>query len=116
MAWLNLKEDITGYYGVLLAKMMFDLQVPSDATYGKHNSLSGTRNDLVVTLPTLYPADLTDISGSVAVKTSGLKLSVNQVNSGYRISGDAGMAINGTCSQAFALNLISLIGSLGSAR
>ena len=110
----NLLEDITSY-GVL-AKMMFDLQVPSDATYGKHNILSGTRNDLVATVPTLYPADLTDISGAVAVKTSGLKLSVNQVNSGMRISGDAVMAINDVKSQTFAINLISLVGSLGSAR
>ena len=36
----NLLEDISAY-GVL-AKLMFDLQVPSDATYGKHNILTGT--------------------------------------------------------------------------
>ena len=54
----NLLEDITGY-GVL-AKMLFDLQVSSDATYGKHNILSGTRNDLVVTIPPLVNADTTN--------------------------------------------------------
>ena len=53
----NLLEDITGY-GVL-AKMMFDLQVSSDATYGKHNILSGTRNDLVVLIPALVTEDAT---------------------------------------------------------
>ena len=51
----NLLEDITAY-GVL-AKMMFDLQVTSDATYGKHNILSGTRNDLVITFPTFGATD-----------------------------------------------------------
>ena len=34
----NLLEDITAY-GVL-AKLMFDLQVPTDATYGKHSITS----------------------------------------------------------------------------
>jgi hypothetical protein len=51
----NLLEDITAY-GVL-AKMMLDLQVSSDATYGKHSILSGTRNDLVVTFPTVADTD-----------------------------------------------------------
>ena len=36
-------------YG-LLAKMLFDLQMPSDATYGKYNMLCGTRSDLVAKL------------------------------------------------------------------
>ena len=73
----NLLEDITAY-GVL-AKMMFDLQVPSDATYGKHNILSGTRNDLVVTFPTF---GATDFSATPETKLSAIKLSANQVNSG----------------------------------
>ena len=89
----NLLEDITAY-GVL-AKMMFDLQVPSDATYGKHNILSGTRTDLVVTLPTI--AD-TDISTTPTGKLTGLRISVNQINSGIRISGDAALASAATCS------------------
>ena len=106
----NLLEDITAY-GVL-AKMMFDLQVPSDATYGKHNILSGTRNDLVVTMPAIVVADLT----AVPPKISDIRLSANQVNSGYRISGDGLVASGTTKSKTFALNLISLIGSLGSSR
>ena len=68
----NLLEDITAY-GVL-AKMMFDLQVPSDATYGKHNILSGTRNDLVVTFPTF---GATDFSATPETKLSAIKLSAN---------------------------------------
>ena len=107
----NLLEDITAY-GVL-AKMMFDLQVPTDATYGKHNILSGTRNDLVVTLPTIA---YTDISTTPTGKLTGLRISVNQINSGIRISGDEAFASAAICFQTFAINLISLIGSLGSSR
>ena len=53
----NLLEDITAC-GVL-AKIMFDLQVPTDACYGKHNILSGTRNDMVVPIPVTVAADFT---------------------------------------------------------
>ena len=109
MAWKQFLEDITAY-GVL-AKLMFDLQVPSDATYGKHSITSGTRNDLVVRIPTFAA---TDFSGAI-FKDFGL--SVNQVNSGARITGDgATFAASTTASTTLALNLISLIGSLGSSR
>ena len=110
----NLLEDITGY-GVL-AKMLFDLQVSSDATYGKHDILSGTRNDLVVTIPPLVNADTTNGTAATQLLLAGVKLSANQCNSGFRISGDTVMADATTKSQTFAINLISLIGSLGSAR
>ena len=42
----NLLSDIDNY-GVL-AKMLFDLQVPTDSTYGKYNILAGTRNGFVL--------------------------------------------------------------------
>ena len=42
----NLLED-TDNYG-LLAREYFDLQVSTDASYGKYSVLTGTRNDLVV--------------------------------------------------------------------
>ena len=90
---------------------MFDLQVPSDATYGKQNILSGTRSDLVVPLPTLVGADFT------GAKFTAFGLSAYQINSGTRVSGNAGvMAASATCTTTLALNLISLIGSLGSSR
>jgi len=41
----NLLQDIDNYG--LLAKVLFDLQQPTDATYGKQNMLCGTRADLV---------------------------------------------------------------------
>ena len=90
----NLLEDITAY-GVL-AKIMFDLQVTSDATYGKHSILSGTRNDLVVSLPTLVAADFTPDVNNFA-KISSLRLSAQQINSGYRISGNAALGNGITC-------------------
>ena len=37
----NLLQDIDNYG--LLAKMLFDLQVPSDGSYGRFNELVGTR-------------------------------------------------------------------------
>jgi hypothetical protein len=105
----NLLEDITSY-GVL-AKLMFDLQVPSDATYGKHSITTGTRNDLVVRIPTLVAADFSTI------KFTDFGLPVNQINSGARISGDGtSFASGATCSTTLVLNLISLIGSLGASR
>ena len=107
----NLLEDITAY-GVL-AKLMFDLQVPSDATYGKHNILSGTRNDLVVPIPVTVAADFT----TATPKFNTFGLSAYQINSGLRVSGNAGlMAASTTCKADLSLNLISLIGSLGSSR
>ena len=109
----NLLEDITAYGA--LAKLMFDLQVSSDATYGKHNILSGTRNDLVVLIPALVTEDATAAAGA-AIKIGSIRLSANQINSGLRISGDAVMANAATCSQTFAITLISLVGSLGSAK
>ena len=91
--------------------MMFDLQIPSDATYGKHNILSGTRNDLVVRIPPVIATDFTTI------KFTDFGLPVNQINSGARISGDAAtFTASTTCSTTLLLNLISLVGSLGSAR
>ena len=83
----NLLEDITAY-GVL-AKMLFGMQVPSDATYCKHNILSGTRNDLVITFP-IFGA--TDFSATPETKLAAIILSANQVNSGLRISGSTALA------------------------
>ena len=41
----NLIQDIDNYG--LLAKMLFDLQQPTDATFGKQSLLAGTRTDTV---------------------------------------------------------------------
>ena len=82
----NLLQDIDNYN--LLAKLLFDLQVPADATYGKYNILAGTRNDLYV-------------SGS----------SATQINSGDVIATGLGASTDST-SITYTLNLISLLGTL----
>lgn len=101
----NLIQDIDNYG--LLTKMLFDLQQPSDATYGKQTMLSGTRSDLVTTTPTT--AAYADISAKA--------MPSYQINSGERIGGDLTTltANGGTISDTYCLNLVSLVGSLCSA-
>lgn len=96
----NLLQDIDNYG--MLAKMLFDLQQPTDATYGKQNILAGTRADLSVTTP------------AVAAASS---LPVIQANSGERltVTGGALTYIGNAGSSGiftYCLNLISLVGSL----
>ena len=82
-AWINTKNkgfyasnvlsDIDNYE--LLAKILFDFQVPTDSSYGKYNILAGTQNDLKVTG--------TDFSTPTFTVFS---LPVIQTNSGARIN------------------------------
>ena len=129
----NQLQDIDNY-GVL-AKMLFDLQMPTDATYGKYNMLCGTRNDLVARVQPYQPIAVTaavmaggaltagevttSISGSInsvrealtASLTAGF--SVNQVNSGDRLEGNGPLVAAGaTKSATYCLSLISLVGVL----
>ena len=53
----NVLSDIDNYG--LLAKILFDLQVPTDSSYGKYNILAGTRNDLTVSIPKCVAANFT---------------------------------------------------------
>ena len=100
----NLLSDIDNYG--LLSKILFDLQVPTDSTYGKYNILAGTRNDLTVSFPTF-----TDANVAVGALISALVLPAVQTNSGYRMN-TASTASGGTLTQTFCLNLITLAGSL----
>lgn len=107
----NLLEDIDNYG--MLAKILFDLQVPTDATYGKLNVTTGTRNDLVV------KKTYADAAALTTGVTNGT-LSAYQVNSGdCLLRNDAGVATTGaienngtTFETTYCLNLISVIGSL----
>jgi hypothetical protein len=105
----NLLSDIDNYG--LLSKLLFDLQVPTDSTYGKYNILAGTRSDLVVSIPATTGADFT---GAGATKFSGITFPVNQINGGVRMNTSGTHAANaaGKQSQTFCLNLITLAGSL----
>jgi len=108
----NLLEDIDNYG--LLAKMLFDLQVPTDAAYGKHNIMSGTRSDLVVrnlgASITPTAADIDKAENVYTAITNGT-LSATQVNSGELIA--VSLANNAKSKRfTYNLNLISVIGSL----
>jgi hypothetical protein len=120
----NLMQDIDNYG--LLAKMLFDLQVSTDASYGRMNELVGTRNDLVSTFTT----------GVAFVANTANYLPAYQVNSGegFDFPAIAAGATTGStnsdglngCVPAltstygtipvryYCLNLISLLGSLNS--
>lgn len=101
--------------------MLFDVQLPTDCVYGKQNILAGTRSDLNVTFPTAAAAAAagstaaqidTAIATALAPLTSA-KVSANHINSGILLG--SGIAQNGTTTvRSFALNLISLVGSLNS--
>ena len=100
----NLIEDIDNYG--LLAKMLFDIQVPSDACYGKLNLLAGTRNDLVVKLPTIAAA--ADAAGIVAAM-SAANCSAFQINSGDILANPTKRL---TAETTYCLNLVSILGTL----
>ena len=127
----NLIEDIDNYG--LLAKMLFDLQVSTDAAYGKYNITSGTRNDVVLanTLVPTYTAAvaigaladnvaatvtaginsaITNVNTALATLRNAVS-SVSQINSGELISG-AAVAAGATASATYCLNLVSVIGTL----
>ena len=116
----NLIQDIDNYG--LLAKMLFDLQNPTDSVMGKLNILTGTRNDLVATLPTEATVNATDLATAQALANalkadfSNQRISCNQVNSGDYIRSTGAstnkFAQNDTGVTTYCLNLISLVGSL----
>ena len=107
----NLLQDIQEYG--LLAKILFDLQQPTDATYGKQSILAGTRSDTVVSFPTIaVAADATNITTAL----NAARFPSYQVNSGERVGGDrlTLVANGGTVSETYCINLLSLVGSLSS--
>jgi hypothetical protein len=69
----------TDNYG-LLAKILFDLQISTDASYGRMNNLVGTRNDLITTSYTL------PVAGGNPTLAATNYLSSIQVNSGEGFS------------------------------
>lgn len=103
----NMLQDIDSYG--MLAKMLFDLQMPTDATYGKYNLLCGTRSDLVLKMPTVGAA-----AGDPGTALSAKGLSVLPINSGDRVESITTLvtASTGTVTNTYCLSLISLVGLL----
>jgi hypothetical protein len=86
----NLISDIDNYNQ--LAKLLFDIQVSPDASYGKYNILAGTRGDLYVN----------------TTSTQAL-----QINCGDRLGGTLGLGgANVVVTDTYCLNLISFLGTL----
>ena len=107
----NLLQDIDNYG--LLAKLLFDLQVPTDSAYGKYNVLAGLRGDIIGTTPTFSaPSDM----AGVVTALSSKPMSVVNVNSGDVANANITKpAANGTAygsANTYCLNLISLLGTL----
>ena len=108
----NLLQDIDNYG--MHTKMLFDLQMPTDATYGKYNLLCGTRNDLVLKATTIAVAagnTAADVAAVLDASISAKGLSVLQVNSGDRVEATAALvAAAGTTTNTYCLSLVSLVG------
>jgi len=110
----NMLQQIDNYG--MLVKMLYDIQMPTDATQGKYNMLSGTRSETVLKMPTIGLA-AADTAAAVKVvldaSISAKGLGVQQVNSGDRI--DAVGAYTGAAAvptQTYCLSLVSLVGLL----
>ena len=80
----------------LLAKIIFDLHVPTCLFYGKYKILAGTHNDLTVSVPTILAANFT----TTTPLFNAFLLSALETNSGLRIN-SAKTASAGTLSQFF---------------
>jgi hypothetical protein len=114
----NLLQDIDNYG--LLAKVLFDLQVPTDACYGKYSVLAGTRPDLMTNqaVPTYLIGD--EPCGTAAQILSTINKvgqlvnngrSTLQVNSGDIVS-STNTAGGAATAKTYCINLISLLGTL----
>lgn len=107
----NQLED-TDNYG-LLAKKYFDLQVSTDAAYGKYSILAGTRSDQysglygAPTVSTVPDATTPETSYTLA---NALKIAV--VNGGVSMCVNSGAGIVVDTQNTYCITLLSLLGSL----
>jgi hypothetical protein len=95
----NLLQDISEYG--LLAKMLMDIQQSTDSTYGKLSITSGCRSDLQTTIVG---------TGAALTAATSYYYTTSQINSGELIS--SSLANGATVSFTYAINLISILGSL----
>ena len=111
----NLLEDIDNYN--MLAKILFDLQIPGDASEGKMTILSGTRRDRNTQLPAIADVAGADVAALVASVNARIALLTNanrqtlQINSGESLT-NGGADNNYTAKRTYCLNLISILGTL----
>ena len=100
----NLLSDIDNYG--MMAKMLFDIQVPTDSAYGKYNILAGCRSDLTLYFPAYADAN------ALLTRIAGKPFSAFCSNSGVKLN-SAQIAVNAVqTGGTYCLNLLSLVDSL----
>ncbi len=106
----NLLEDIQGYN--LVAKEYFDLQVSTDASYGKYSILNGNRADQYVKMYNqVNTANATDPATTQAL-ANALKTSLNFGGNSMCVNnGEKNVADTPT---TYCITLLSILGSLSS--
>jgi hypothetical protein len=120
----------------MLAKLLYDLQLPTDASYGKFNVMAGCRGDLVSRTINNFPnvvataavaaganitvaevntaltGTVTSINTALATATA-TNISANQINSGERIDpAGAVLGAAATLTATYCIPLISIFGVL----
>jgi len=100
----NLLQDIQEYHQ--LAKILYDYQMPLDATQGRFSTTSGTANDYTGTVASATGANLV-ANGLVVKPVNRGKNYIPQADSATPT-----LAANSVITDNFSINLISLVGSL----
>jgi hypothetical protein len=107
----NLLED-TDSYG-LVAKEYFDLQVSTDAAYGKYSIIAGTRSDQVVAM--YNAATVAGTANATNLETSqdlANALKVAMVKGGNSICTNSGAILPAGTETTYCITLLSILGSL----
>jgi hypothetical protein len=100
----NLLQDIQNYSEI--AKILYDYQMPLDATQGRFSVTSGTANDYTGSVISATPANLV-ANGIVVKPVNRGKQYIPQADSATPT-----LAANSVVTDNFSINLISLVGSL----
>jgi hypothetical protein len=105
----NLLQDIQDYH--VLAKALYDYQVPLDATQGRFSATSGTNNDVVGSLSNMAnnTSATSDLTGAL-VSAKPINRGKSYVNGALLTS--ASTLAAGAITDNFSINLISLVGAL----
>ena len=104
----NLLED-TDSYG-LAAKEYFDLQISTDAAYGKYSIIAGTRNDMVVgTVNTALGGAAIDAAGTMVLANT-MRTAI--INGGRATAVNSGAIMPHVTPTFYSITLLSILGSL----
>lgn len=107
----NQIED-TDNYG-LLAKKYFDLQVSTDASYGKYSILAGTRNDEVARMfDAAVVAAVADATDGATANTLANALKAAVVKGGSSTCINSGSLVTFGVQNTYCITLLSILGSL----